>query len=238
MAKTSFFKSCLGVFQGGGCRAAAFVGAYEEAINSGVSFAEVAGTSAGAIMAALIGAGASPSQLKQIIATMDFKAFLAAPERKESRGVLGKILATKFPKYADLAFDQGFHSSLPIKAWMEKQLADLLPEEKHPVTFRSLPFPTYVISTDLSRSEAKIWSQTTTPNDLVSEAVQGMQVSFELWLELKSNQSRKRSTPSTIRASSTRPPYEPSLANSTAKLTLRKLHSLPLHLRATATIYF
>ncbi|MGY3479378.1 patatin-like phospholipase family protein [Bradyrhizobium ottawaense] len=172
MAKTSFFKSCLGVFQGGGCRAAAFVGAYEEAINSGVSFAEVAGTSAGAIMAALIGAGASPSQLKQVIAAMDFKAFLAEPERKESRGVLGKLLAAKYPKYADLAFDQGFHSSLPIKTWMEKQLADLLPGEKHPVTFRSLQFPTYIISTDLSRSEAKIWSQATTPNDLVSDAVQ------------------------------------------------------------------
>ena len=51
MAKTEFFHSCLGVFQGGGCRAAALVGAYEEAVNRGVHFTEVAGTSAGSIIA-------------------------------------------------------------------------------------------------------------------------------------------------------------------------------------------
>ena len=50
METTSFFKSSAGVFQGGGCRAAAFVGGYSEAIRRGVSFAEVAGTSAGSIV--------------------------------------------------------------------------------------------------------------------------------------------------------------------------------------------
>jgi len=46
-----------------------------------------------------------------------------------------------------------------------------LPNEKHPITFGSLPFPTYIVSTDLARAEAKIWSQKTTPNDLVADAV-------------------------------------------------------------------
>jgi len=169
MAKTSFFKSCLGVFQGGGCRAAAFVGAVEEAVRSGVSFTEVAGTSAGSIVAALLGAGATPTDLRDAITHMDFGSFMGAPERRTNRGIPGRILGMKFPEYADLLFDQGFHSSLPIKQWADERLAHLLPLEKHPITFSSLPFPTYIVSTDLIRSEAKVWSQKTTPNELVDK---------------------------------------------------------------------
>ena len=65
MQKTVFFRNCLGVFQGGGCRAAAFAGAYEEAVKRGVSFSEVAGASAGSVIAALIGAGASPTFISE-----------------------------------------------------------------------------------------------------------------------------------------------------------------------------
>jgi predicted acylesterase/phospholipase RssA len=172
MARTFFFKSCLGVFQGGGCRAAAFVGAYEEAVRNGVSFSEVAGTSAGSIVAALIGAGAGPKDLREAIVRMNFKSFLSAPDRKAARGLSGRVLGMKFPQYVDLFYDQGFYSSSQIKSWMDEQLNRLLPEEKKPITFQSLPFPTYIVSTDLARSEAKIWSPEATPNELVSDAVQ------------------------------------------------------------------
>lgn len=148
------------------------MGAYEQAVASGASFTEVAGTSAGSIVAALIGAGASPKQLRDTITTLDFKSFTAAPERKDDRGIAGRVLQMKYPQIADLIFDQGFHSSAQIKTWVEDQLARLLPDEKHPVSFRSLPFPTYIVSTDLIRSQAKVWSQSTTPDELVSEAVQ------------------------------------------------------------------
>jgi predicted acylesterase/phospholipase RssA len=169
MEKTLFFKSCLGVFQGGGCRAAAFAGAYEEAIRRGVSFSEVAGTSAGSIVAALIGAGATAAFVKDELAKLNFKSFLQEPDRTAKRGL---SLARLLPKnYADLYFDQGFHSSVVIKTWMEGLLFELLPQEQHPIAFKSLPFPTYIVSTDLARSEAKVWSQDTTPDELVSEAV-------------------------------------------------------------------
>ena len=36
--KTRFYSDCIGVFQGGGCRAAAFGGAYDEAFKLGVRF--------------------------------------------------------------------------------------------------------------------------------------------------------------------------------------------------------
>src|SRR5580700_4694176 len=100
MAKTTFFNSCLGVFQGGGCRAAAFVGAYEEAVRSGVSFTEVAGTSAGAIVASLIGAGAAPKDLREAIETLDFASLVGEPERRAIRGISGRILGIKFPQYS------------------------------------------------------------------------------------------------------------------------------------------
>jgi len=131
MAKTSFFKSCLGVFQGGGCRAAAFVGAFEEAVASGVSFAEVAGTSAGSIVASLIGAGASPKDLRDAIAKIDFRSFVAPPDRIASRGIEGRILQMRYPRIADLGFDQGFHS-LQIKKWLDDQLAPALTTREAP----------------------------------------------------------------------------------------------------------
>lgn len=57
---TKFFKTCLGVFQGGGCKGVALAGAYKAAVKAGVHLSEVAGASAGSIIAALVGAGASP----------------------------------------------------------------------------------------------------------------------------------------------------------------------------------
>jgi predicted acylesterase/phospholipase RssA len=91
MGTTSFFKSSAGVFQGGGCRAAAFVGAYGEAIRRGVSFVEVAGTSAGSIIAALVGAGANPDDLQSAIAELDFNSFLRTAEPTGKRDLLGKL---------------------------------------------------------------------------------------------------------------------------------------------------
>ncbi|HDZ9623276.1 TPA: patatin-like phospholipase family protein, partial [Vibrio cholerae] len=75
--QTMNFKNCLGVFQGGGCKALAFVGAYKEVKKRGVNFSEVAGTSAGSIFAALIAAGATPEYLEKLLFKVDFKSFNA-----------------------------------------------------------------------------------------------------------------------------------------------------------------
>jgi hypothetical protein len=82
------------------------------------------------------------------------------------------MLAWKYPEFANLIFDQGFYSSSHINEWINEILNRLLPNVPHPVSFRSLPIPTYIVSTDLTRSEAKIWSQIATPNELVANAVQ------------------------------------------------------------------
>ena len=79
--KTQFYSDCSGVFECGGCRASAFAGAYEAVYSLGVRFSEVAGTSAGAIVAALIAAGAEHDYLLKELRKLDFRAFLSVPRR-------------------------------------------------------------------------------------------------------------------------------------------------------------
>ena len=79
--KTRFYSDCIGVFQGGGCRAAAFGGAYDATFKLGVRFSEVAGTSAGSIVAALLAAGADPAFLLAKLKTLDFPSLLVKPTR-------------------------------------------------------------------------------------------------------------------------------------------------------------
>lgn len=70
---STLFCNCLAVFQGGGCKAIAYVGAYDIARKKGIGFSHVAGTSAGAIFAALIAAGASPEQLTDLVYSDEIK---------------------------------------------------------------------------------------------------------------------------------------------------------------------
>ena len=87
-----YFSNCIGVFQGGGCKALAYIGAYEEACRHGIMFSELAGTSAGSIIAALIAMGATPEKLKQIIYNLDFTDIIPSPvkpPRKPVRKLLG-----------------------------------------------------------------------------------------------------------------------------------------------------
>lgn len=56
----------VGVFKGGGAKGALYAGACEAVVARGLSFAQVAGSSAGAITAALIAAGATPRHLREL----------------------------------------------------------------------------------------------------------------------------------------------------------------------------
>lgn len=75
MNVVKYFTNCIAVFQGGGCKAIAYIGAYEKAYQEGVFFSELAGTSAGAVIAALIAAGASPEYMKKIVKELNFNVF-------------------------------------------------------------------------------------------------------------------------------------------------------------------
>ena len=74
----------MAAFEGGGVRGAAYAGAYEAAVDAGMRFSRVAGSSAGSVIAALVAAGASPSSIKRRMLETDFSV-LTAPALAEAR---------------------------------------------------------------------------------------------------------------------------------------------------------
>jgi NTE family protein len=68
--------SADGVFEGGGVKGIAFVGALEAAHERGIDkWVNVAGTSAGSIIAALLAVGYKPSELREILEQTDYAQF-------------------------------------------------------------------------------------------------------------------------------------------------------------------
>ncbi|MBB6675257.1 patatin-like phospholipase family protein [Cohnella nanjingensis] len=65
-----------GVFEGGGVRGISLTGAVRAAEMAGVTFHQVAGTSAGSIVAALTAAGYTATEMREIIAATPFASFL------------------------------------------------------------------------------------------------------------------------------------------------------------------
>ena len=184
--QTMNFKNCLGVFQGGGCKALAFVGAYKEVRNRGVNFSEVAGTSAGSIFAALIAAGATPEYLEKLIYQVNFKTFNKPADqtisdqyglkdfpkiRKFARNFL-KIKPNKKLTYIlDVLDNLGCYSSEELENWLEVQLKQLLNIREGKVTFNDLKLPLHVIATDINKQQQIIWNEERSGSFSVSEAV-------------------------------------------------------------------
>ncbi len=174
--KTVFFTSCRGVFSGGGCRAAAHVGAVEGALQAGVNFSEVAGTSAGSIIAALLGAGASSEFLRRHCGSLVFSELLAAPTGTSlDMGALGRFLRwlpfVGRSLIGRIVAYGGAYSSSAIETWVDERITELLPEAPRPVKFKALLLPTTIVATDLFGGQPKIWSTTTTPDESVALAV-------------------------------------------------------------------
>jgi len=177
--KTRFYSDCIGVFQGGGCRAAAFGGAYDAAFKLGVRFSEVAGTSAGSIVAALLAAGADPAFLLAKLQTLDFPLLLVKPTRSTFSST-SKLLSVleKVPLKGEvlesivgIARLGGLHSSAGIESWVETCLRELSGKQHGPVLFSDLVMPLHVVAGDLSTMKPRIWSTRTTANQSVAHAV-------------------------------------------------------------------
>ena len=82
------------VLEGGGVKGTALVGAVEALAAAGYGFPRVAGTSAGAIVGALVAAGMPPARLREVMAELDYRRF--ARRRGLARlpvlGPLGAVL--------------------------------------------------------------------------------------------------------------------------------------------------
>jgi NTE family protein len=113
------------VFEGGGVRGIAFIGAVQEMEKSGYQWERIAGTSAGSVVAALLACGYSARELVQIMKTLNY-----------SR-LLGKTWVHSLPLIGK-AIPLLMHSGIYLNTPLEGQLTFWL-KRKGVSTFGDLP---------------------------------------------------------------------------------------------------
>lgn len=173
------------VFQGGGVKGTAYVGAIGELERRNVlaGVTSVAGTSAGAITAALLAVGAGAEAVRRILRSTDFTSFMDG-----GGWVVGDAVR--------LFNDYGIHPGKAFETWLRAQLAQLTealtgreqPEitfgelqalaAQHPGRARNL----YVVSTNLTKQVAEVFSADAHADVPVYQAVR-MSMSIPFFFE-------------------------------------------------------
>ena len=105
------------VFEGGGVKGIGLVGAVAVAEERGYQWQNVAGTSAGAIVAALLAAGYTAAEMKEIMEKLDYKDF-------RDTGLLDKVPLVG--KIASLIFEKGIYEGKWFENWMRGLLKTLI----------------------------------------------------------------------------------------------------------------
>jgi NTE family protein len=150
------------VFEGGGVKGIAYVGALQVLEEQGISkqIARVGGTSAGAINALMMASGFSISKTRKILYDLDFNDF-----KDDSWGALRdlKRLGEKF----------GWHKGKRLKEWLGELLA--MQGLSKTITFDGLLKATgkglYVYATNVSTHFGEVYSPEHTPRMRVVDAV-------------------------------------------------------------------
>lgn len=180
MKKTRYFQSARGVFQGGGVKGIALLGAYSSAIKHGVNFSAVAGTSAGALVAALAGAGAKPDFIDAEIRKIRFTDLTRSPKAdaalspttaKSLSSLLAMWPSQKARTLSRILKFGGLYTSEAIQDLAENLLRQVLGKTQGLVKFSDLPIPTTIVAADITNNRAKFWSRETTPDAHVAFAV-------------------------------------------------------------------
>ncbi|MGO4271133.1 patatin-like phospholipase family protein, partial [Paenibacillus sp. TAF58] len=102
-----------GVFEGGGVKGIALAGGVSAAMEQGHVFNEVAGTSSGAIVAALLAAGYTGEDMKEMILRAPFRSFM-----QRSPIFNTKIIGPA----ARLFIKKGLYSGEALEDWVNQQL--------------------------------------------------------------------------------------------------------------------
>ncbi|XJZ29107.1 patatin-like phospholipase family protein [Bacillota bacterium Lsc_1132] len=143
-----------GVFSGGGIKGFALIGAYEEIEKRGFRFVRVAGTSAGAIVAAFIAAGYTSREIYQLVDELDMKKLL------DSRKT---IIPFSLAKWLLAYWKLGLYKGNEFEKWIQEKM-----EAKGIKTFSDLPPQTLrVIASDLSNGQMIVL-----PDDLEKYGIQ------------------------------------------------------------------
>lgn len=102
-----------GVFEGGGVKGIALAGGVSAAMKQGHVFNEVAGTSSGAIVAALLAAGYTGEDMREMILRAPFRSFM-----QRSPIFNTKIIGPA----ARLVLKKGLYSGAALEDWVNQQL--------------------------------------------------------------------------------------------------------------------
>lgn len=102
--------------EGGGVKGIALVGAVTELLDGGITVDRVAGTSAGAIVASLLAAGASPTQLASWVRDADY-------ERFRDKGLLDRL--GPLGKGASLLLERGLYEGDALRRFLTRRLEQL-----------------------------------------------------------------------------------------------------------------
>ena len=102
------------VFEGGGVKGIALVGAIAATEAQGYVFQNVAGTSAGAIVAALVAAGYGAGELATVMKSVDYRKFMDKDFR-DKIPILGAALS--------LGFEKGIYEGRFFEGWLRELLA-------------------------------------------------------------------------------------------------------------------
>lgn len=184
----------FGVFEGGGVRGIALVGALEVAIDHyDYQFIGVAGTSAGAIVAALYAAKWPVDEIKNVIHEKNFVDFLDGFERAQAESgvrefleLAGRLSGGWWDKLsavrrlilppanlraviARLVKSYGIFDGNSFTTWLNQCLKRYIDKEQ--VTFDSLEIPLKIVASNLSTQEPTIFSKDQWPAMLVADAV-------------------------------------------------------------------
>ncbi len=156
-----------GVFEGGGVKGIALVGAVSRLEEEGVRFQRVAGTSAGAITAALYAAGYSAKEMKEAVWSKDFNEFADVRPlitEKWYQGLWKKILLL-----APVPFPWGRYGIFrtdAVYSWMKQLL-----EKKGVRKFSDCPIYLRLFASDVTNKQLLTFDPAKTPNIEVAEAV-------------------------------------------------------------------
>ena len=156
-----------GVFEGGGVKGVALIGALKRMEDEGIGFGRVAGTSAGAITAALIAAGYKAEEIKDILWEKDFNDFANVKIFVEKKWRI--IFSRHIFRLISLFFANtgyGVFRTKKFYLWIR----DLL-KQKGITDFKSTPLYLRVFAVDVMKQQLLQFDKNVCPDLEVAEAV-------------------------------------------------------------------
>lgn len=151
---------CNAVFEGGGMRGIAFVGALSYFEKMGYEWEKTAGTSVGAIVAAVLASGYSAKEIEKIMVETDFLKFLDR-DAFQKIPILGKAFG--------VFGEKGMYSGSYFERWIENLL-----EKKGVSKFKDLyengEFKLKIVAADITRKKILIL-----PDSLIEYGIRPME---------------------------------------------------------------